>query len=78
MMIYENLRKKPDYNKEIHIYKSCCLYALQLYDDAKRECLKGYESPLHIRLMFHIAHKKDDEDLLNTYHMKIQEDSIPD
>jgi intraflagellar transport protein 56 len=28
--------------------------------------------------MFHIAHKKDDEDLLNQYHMKIQEENIPD
>ena len=78
MYIYDDLMKKPNYSKDLHIYKSCCLYALQLYDEAKKECVKGYESTLHIRLMFHIAHKKDDEDLLNQYHMKIQEENIPD
>ena len=51
--------------------KACCLYALCNYDEAKRECLKGKENPLSIRLMFHIAHKKNDEKNLMTYHHKI-------
>ena len=29
---------KADYNKEVHVYKACCYYALCQYDDAKREC----------------------------------------
>jgi intraflagellar transport protein 56 len=51
------------------------LYALCNYDDAKRECLKGNENSLQFRLMFHIAHKKNDEKNLMTYHHKIQESS---
>ena len=65
--------RRPDYNKEIHVYKGCCLYALCTYDEAKRECAKGPETPLQIRLMFHIAHKKNDEKNLMTYHHKLQE-----
>jgi len=37
---------KPDYNKDIHVYKACCFYALCQYDDAKRESVKGQETPL--------------------------------
>ena len=71
--IYDDLIKKQDYNKELHIYKACCQYALCNYDEAKRECQKGLESPLFIRLMFHISHKKDDENSLMIYHHKLTE-----
>ena len=40
------MAKKQDYDKMIHNYKACCLYALQLYDEAKREATKGIECPL--------------------------------
>lgn len=38
--------RDKDYDKNYHIYKSTCLYALCNYDEAKRECIKGPESPL--------------------------------
>lgn len=44
------MMNKPDYNKEIHVYKACCFYALCQYEDAKRECSKGPETPLAVRL----------------------------
>ena len=47
------------------------MYALCNYEEAKRETLKGPETPLSVRLMFHIAHKKNDEKNLMTYHHKI-------
>ncbi|CAD8208276.1 unnamed protein product [Paramecium octaurelia] len=73
IQVYDQMMTKPDYNKEIHIYKACCFYALCQYEDAKRECSKGPETPLSVRLQFHIAHKKNDEKNLMTYHHKIQE-----
>lgn len=76
-MIYDELMRKPDYNKELHVYKACCLYALCNYDEARRECVKGTESPLYVRLMLHISHKKSDENSLMTYHYKIG-DSVED
>ena len=65
--------RKSDYNKELHVYKACCAYALCNYDEAKRECIKGPETPLYVRLMFHISHKKNDENSLMTYHHKLQD-----
>jgi len=38
--IYDELLRKTD-DKDYHIYKACCFYALCLYDDARREALKG-------------------------------------
>ena len=57
--IYDELLRKTD-DKDYHIYKACCYYALCLYDDARRQALKGGETPLQTRLLFHLAHKKND------------------
>ena len=73
IQIYDDMMRKADYDKNLHVYKACCYYALTQYDEAKRECLKAPESPLQVRLMFHIAHKKNDEKNLMTYHHKISE-----
>ncbi|KRX10409.1 hypothetical protein PPERSA_10508 [Pseudocohnilembus persalinus] len=73
IVLYDQIQKQKDYNKMTHLYKACCYYALLNYDDAKREALKGPECPLQNRLMFHIAHKKNDEKNLMTYHYKLQE-----
>jgi hypothetical protein len=33
--IYDELLRKTD-DKDYHIYKACCYYALTLYDDARK------------------------------------------
>ena len=77
IQVYDEMMRDKDYDKNYHVYKvkifnqACCLYALCTYDEAKRECLKGPETSLSVRLMFHIAHKKNDEKNLMTYHHKI-------
>lgn len=38
--IYDELLRKTD-DKDYHIYKACCYYALCLYDDARKEATKG-------------------------------------
>jgi len=38
--IYDELLRKTD-DKDYHIYKACCYYALCSYDDARKEALKG-------------------------------------
>lgn len=50
IQVYDQMMTKPDYNKEIHVYKACCYYALCQYEDAKRECSKGPETSLAVRL----------------------------
>ncbi|OMJ90800.1 hypothetical protein SteCoe_6780 [Stentor coeruleus] len=74
---YSDLIKIPNFNPEIHAYKSCCYYALCQYDEAYEECVKSPETPLQIRLMYHIAHKRGDENTMLMYHKKLGE-SIPD
>lgn len=71
IQIYDELIKKTD-NKEYYVYKACCFYALCQFDDSKREALKGTETDLQTRVLFHIAHKKNDQKNLMTYHAKIQ------
>ena len=38
--------KIKDYDKKVHLYKACCLYALLNYNEAKKEAQKGFECPL--------------------------------
>ena len=69
--IYDELLRKTD-DDDYHIFKACCYYALCLYDDAKREASKSKnEGPLQTRLLFHLAHKKNDEKSLMQYPQKL-------
>ena len=52
MDLYDELMKRSDYDRNIHSYKACCLYALCSYKEAKTEALKAEDSPLKNRLLF--------------------------
>jgi hypothetical protein len=52
MDIYDELLKRSDYDKNIHAYKACILYALCSYKEAKVEAQKAEDSPLKNRLLF--------------------------
>jgi len=76
--IYEELEKKDkDAGKEsdvnIHGYKSCCLYALCQYTEAEDEAKLAPESPLQTRLLFHTAHKRNDETAMMTHHQNLKD-----
>lgn len=73
--IYETLMKKPDYDKNLHVYKACCSFALTNYDDSKREALKGPESSLQTRILFNIALKKNDENSMMVCHSKMMDNT---
>lgn len=68
--------KTPGFDKNYHIYKACCHYALTNYEEARREAMKGDESSLQIRLLYHIAEKKDDENALMNYHYKLMNNTF--
>lgn len=68
--VYDEAMKK-DNDLNIHVYKACCLYALCLYQDAENEAKKGPDSPLKNRVLFHTAHKRDDEDAMMVCHQKL-------
>jgi intraflagellar transport protein 56 len=71
----EALKKEKD--KNIHAYKACCLYALCQYKEAEEEVNLAPESPLQIRMLFHTAHKRNDENAMMTQHQKLT-DTVED
>lgn len=91
MNIYDDLMKKPGYDKQLHLYKACCHYALTNYEEAKREANKfspgkdgkakdpkeGLENELQVRLLSHIAQKKEDENGILALHYQLG-DNIQD
>lgn len=38
---YDELIKRHDYDRNIHLFKACCFYALCQYKEAKEECEKA-------------------------------------
>lgn len=68
MDIYDELMKRPDYDRNIHAFKACCQYALCNFKEAKAEALKAEESGLKNRLLFQLAQKVGDENEIMNYH----------
>lgn len=50
--LYDELMKRPDYDRGLHAYKACCHYALCNFKEARQEALKAEESGLKSRLLF--------------------------
>jgi intraflagellar transport protein 56 len=65
----EAMKKENDLN--IHAYKACCLYALCQYNEAEAEAKLSPDTPLKIRLLFHTAHKRNDESAMMAQHQKL-------
>jgi len=55
MDIYDELMKRNDYDRNIHSFKACCMYALCNYKEAKIEVQKADDSELKNRLLFQLA-----------------------
>jgi len=70
---YDRLLQYGGCGKEVHLYRGVCLYFLQQYDDAEQEALRGPPGGLQNRLLFHVAHKQNDENKLMMYHQKLTE-----
>lgn len=66
--LYDILMRKGDYDKNLHIYKACCYFALMNYEEAKTESLKGPSNELQNRLLYQISYRQNDENSLMQYH----------
>lgn len=77
MDIYDELMKRSDYDRNIHSFKACCLYALCSFKEAKAEAQKAEDSPLKNRLLFQLAQKVGDENEIMNYHSALS-NSIED
>mmetsp|Transcript_34371 Transcript_34371/g.108302 ORF Transcript_34371/g.108302 Transcript_34371/m.108302 type:complete len:573 (-) Transcript_34371:683-2401(-) len=67
-----------EFPQEVYLFEACCLYYMQMYERAEEEALKGPDGHLRNRILFHIAHKVNDEDKLMRYHQKISSDDNRD
>ncbi|KAJ7283047.1 hypothetical protein O6H91_Y351200 [Diphasiastrum complanatum] len=54
-------------------YIAACLFRLGLYTESEEALLKGPECPMQKRILFHIAHRKNDEKSLMRYHENLGE-----
>lgn len=78
MDIYDELMKRQDYDRNLHSYKACCLYALCSYKEAMQEAQKAEDAPLKNRLLFQLAQKiGEDENVIMRYHSQLTQ-SIED
>lgn len=66
--IYEQLLKDDPDDSILHLYISSCQYYCQDYDEAQNSALRGPSCDFRTRLLFHIAHKRGDENQLLKAH----------
>uniref|UniRef100_A0A7N6B0C0 Intraflagellar transport protein 56 n=1 Tax=Anabas testudineus TaxID=64144 RepID=A0A7N6B0C0_ANATE len=68
-----SLTMKPECPAEVWVYLACSLFFLGLYKEAEEAASKGPMSPLQNRLLFHLAHKFNDEKRLMSFHQNLED-----
>ena len=58
---------------EVHLYIACCLFYLQSFKEAMEAAKRGPANGLQNRILFHIAHRTNDEKNLMVYHQKLND-----
>jgi intraflagellar transport protein 56 len=77
----DELINQPQAEPVWNLYKACCLFYLGQYKEAYDTTLKtgsglsGHPGRLQNRLLFHLAHKLNDENKLMIYHQKLTDDT---
>ncbi|CAF1609846.1 unnamed protein product, partial [Didymodactylos carnosus] len=70
---YEEILRKDPKNGHVQIYLACCLFMLGMYKEAEEAAMKGPKSPLQTRVLFHVAHKQNNEEKLMDLHRQLQD-----
>ncbi|KAF6727244.1 Intraflagellar transport protein 56 [Oryzias melastigma] len=70
---YRALTMKPDCPAEVWVYLACTLFFLGLYKEAEDAASKAPKSPLQNRLLFHLAHKFNEEEKLMGFHQNLED-----
>lgn len=73
----ELLRASDDPDPTYHVFAAACLFYLGRYEEAEEEAARGPNTKLQTRVLFHCAHKRNDETKLMHYHQQLS-DSIED
>ncbi|KAJ9450065.1 Intraflagellar transport protein 56-like protein [Diplonema papillatum] len=75
---HEMLAKDDEESPSVHMHAACCHFYLGQFKQAEEEALQGPVSTLQNRLLFHVAHKLNDDQKLMVYHQKLQEQLLED
>jgi len=67
---YDDAIKKEN-DPQIHAYKACCFYALTQYEEAEESIKQAPDSALKTRVLFHTAHKRNDEAAMMAHHQAL-------
>ncbi|XP_070844801.1 intraflagellar transport protein 56 isoform X1 [Chaetodon trifascialis] len=70
---YKSLTMKPECPDDVWVYLACTLFFLGLYKEAEDAASKAPVSPLQNRLLFHLAHKFNDEKKLMGFHQNLED-----
>ncbi|XP_063048498.1 intraflagellar transport protein 56-like isoform X2 [Engraulis encrasicolus] len=73
MQEYKALTERPDCRPDVWVYLACTLFLLGFYKEAEEAGSKAPKSPLQNRLLFHLAHKFNDEKKLMVFHQKLED-----
>lgn len=71
--VYDEILNSKESDPLVHTYKACCLYALCLYQEAEEEAKQAPDSPLKTRVLFHTAHKRNDESAMMQHHQALSD-----
>lgn len=75
--VYKEMLALDDADPMHHLHLACCYFFNGQYKEAEESAHRGPPCSLQNRLLFHIAHKFNDEAKLMMYHQKLQ-DTIED
>uniref|UniRef100_A0A674MVC7 Intraflagellar transport protein 56 n=1 Tax=Takifugu rubripes TaxID=31033 RepID=A0A674MVC7_TAKRU len=72
---YRSLRQRPECPAQVWVFLACVFFFLGLYSEAEEAASKGTSplSPLQNRLLFHLAHKFNDEKQLMSFHQNLED-----
>mmetsp|Transcript_15366 Transcript_15366/g.36287 ORF Transcript_15366/g.36287 Transcript_15366/m.36287 type:complete len:563 (-) Transcript_15366:128-1816(-) len=71
----DDMLKSCEQEGQLHLYRACCMFYLGQYKEAEREALMGPVNRLQNRLLFHLAHKLNDENKLMIHHQKLTDET---
>ena len=75
--VYKEILTQDDCDIQHWLHLSCCYFFTGMYKEAEEAALKGPSCSLQHRLLFHTAHKFNDEAKLMVYHQRLK-DTIED
>merc|ERR1719502_1862351 len=60
----------------LYVYQGCCLLGMGWHMEAEEKALQGPACPLQNRLLFHLAHRLNDENKLMMHHQKLADTTL--